>query len=233
MKKLIVITGTSRGIGKGLCEHYLKKGCRVVGCSRGKASVRHRKYKHYILDATDEKSVIEMVRSITREFGRIDCLINNAGISSLNHIVLTSYPTAEKILKINFLGTFIFLREISKAMIRQKFGRIVNFSTVAVPLKLEGEAVYAASKAAVETLTVIAAKELGKFNITVNAIGPTPMATDLIKNVPQRKLKDLMKRQSVERMGTIKDIARVVDFFIDEQSDFITGQVIYLGGIRG
>jgi 3-oxoacyl-[acyl-carrier protein] reductase len=116
-------------------------------------------------------------------------------------------------------------------MRRRNFGRIVNLSTVAVPLRLEGEAVYAASKSAVETMTRILGKELGPFGITVNAVGPTPIPTDLIRSVPEESIRRIVDRLSIKRLGTFDDVWRVVEFFIHPQSDYITGQVIYLGGV--
>lgn len=233
MNKTILITGTRKGIGRELSRYYLRKGFIILGCSRGKVDIKHKNYLHYSLDVAEEKAVVEMVRDIVKRFDKIDVLINNAGIASMNHIALTPYESVKSIFDTNFLGTFLFIREVSKVMVRQKYGRIVNFTTVAVPLRLEGEAVYAASKSAVETLTQIAAKELGKFGITVNAIGPAPIQTDLTKNVPQKKIDALLERQTIRRFSEVRDIANVIDFFIGEKSDFITGQVIYLGGING
>ena len=114
---------------------------------------------------------------------------------------------------------------------KRKSGRIVNFATVAKPLKLEGEAVYAASKAAIESLTEILAKEFAPFRVTINAVGPTPVATDLIRNVPDEKIEELISAQAVKRLGEYRDIANVVDFFLRAESDFVTGQTIYLGGV--
>ena len=116
-------------------------------------------------------------------------------------------------------------------MMRQKKGRIINITTIAKPLNLEGEAVYVASKAAVEALTKIAARELAPFGITVNAIGPTPIPTDLIRNVPKEKIDKLLEMQAIKRFGEFKDVIYVIEFFIDEKSDFITGQIVYLGGV--
>lgn len=110
-------------------------------------------------------------------------------------------------------------------------GRIVNFSTVAKPLKLEGEALYAAFKAAVETLTCVMAKEQASFGITVNAVGPTPIDTDLTRVIPAQKMKDLLAQQSLKRFGTFDDVTNATDFFLSPRSNFITGQVVYLGGL--
>ena len=116
-------------------------------------------------------------------------------------------------------------------MTQRRFGRIVNFASVAAPLKLEGEAVYAASKAAVVSFTQVAARELASFGITVNAVAPTPIATDLIKGVPAAKIDELVARQAIKRLGEFRDVTNVVDFFIRPESDFVTGQVIFLGGV--
>ena len=136
-----------------------------------------------------------------------------------------------QILNTNFVGTFLFSREAARLMQKRKKGRIINFSTVATPLKLEGEAIYAASKAAVVSLTQILAKELSAFGITVNGLGPAPIETDLIRNVPKQKLQDLVNQQAIKRFGTFEDITNVTDFFLREQSSFVTGQVLYLGGV--
>ncbi len=229
--KVFLITGTSKGIGRELCEYYLNQGHYVCGCSRRQSELQHVGYVHFQLDVSEEKAVVRMVREVVAKYGRIDVLLNNAGIASMNPIMLTPYQTAVNIFNTNFFGSFLFLREVGKAMIRNKRGRIINFSTIATPLRLEGEAIYAASKASVVSLTEIAAKELAPYNITVNAIGPTPTPTDLIKSVPADKLNALLEQQAIKRLGTIQDISNVIDFFIHEKSDFITAQTIYLGGV--
>ena len=142
----MVITGTRKGIGRQLAEYYLKNGYFVAGCSRSTSDIKQSNYRHYRLDIADEKSAVKMIRDIYKRYGKIDVLLNNAGIASMNHLVLTPTDTAHRIFDTNFFGSFIFLREIAKIMIKQKYGRIVNFSTIAVPLKLEGEAIYSASK---------------------------------------------------------------------------------------
>jgi 3-oxoacyl-[acyl-carrier protein] reductase len=227
----MVITGTRKGIGRFLSEYYLERGYRVVGCSRDDSDLTHERYHHHSLDVADEPAVAKMIRETAREFGGIDHVVNNAGIASMNHTLLTPMSTMHKVFSTNVFGTFLFCREAAKVMSKRRRGRIVNFATVATPLKLEGEAVYAASKAAVKSLTEILAKELAPFSITVNAVGPTPVATDLIKNVPKDKMDALIGTQAIKRLGEYRDISNVVDFFLSPASDFVTGQTIYLGGI--
>ncbi|THB66241.1 MAG: SDR family oxidoreductase [Desulfovibrio sp.] len=233
MNTTLIITGTRKGIGRFLAERYLERGMRVAGCSRKNSDLDHPNYRHFPLDVGDEAAVVAMVKSLKKEWGRIDCLINNAGAAAMNHLLLTPKSTVDRLMKVNFQGAFLFLREVGKAMTRKKYGRIVNLSTVAVPLALEGEAVYAASKAAVETLTKVAARELGAAGITVNAIGPAPVKTDLIKNVPEEAMQRLLERQAIPRFAQFEDVARVMDFFLDPAGDFITGQIMYLGGVHG
>jgi 3-oxoacyl-[acyl-carrier protein] reductase len=231
--RVLLITGTSRGIGLGLAKHYLAKGDRVCGCSRAPATIRQRGYTHFELDVSSEPDVAAMVLATVEKHGRIDALLNNAGIASMNHALLSPGSTAQAIFATNFHGTFLFCREVAKAMVRRRKGRIVNFATVATPLRLEGESLYAASKAAVESFTQVLARELGPTGVTVNAVGPTPVQTDLIKNVPMAKMQSLLARQAIHRFGRIADIVNVVDFFLLPESGFITGQVIYLGGVTG
>ena len=226
-----LITGTRKGIGKFLSEYYVSKGHHVIGCSRNKSDLTTSNYRHFELDISDEKSVLEMFLTIRKDFGRLDNLINNAGIASMNHCLLTPISTLHKTLSTNVVGTFLFCREAARLMQQKRWGRIVNFTTVATPLKLEGEAIYAASKAAVQSLTEVLARELAPLGITVNAVGPTPIETDLIRSVPKKYIDQLIARQAIQRMGTMDDIANVIDFYLRPESSFITGQNIFLGGI--
>lgn len=231
MERIIIITGTRKGIGKYLAEQFLAEGDYVYGCSRRECDIKHERYSHTRLDVSDESAVIEFVRNVYKEHKRIDILINNAGMASMNHVLLTPKATAERVFNTNFMGTFLMSRECAKYMIKKKEGRIVNYSTVAVALNLQGELVYSSSKAAIEQLTRVLAGEIGESGVTVNAVGPTPVDTDLIKNVPANKIDELKSRQCIKRLGTFEDVKNVIDFYLRPESNFITGQTIYLGGV--
>lgn len=226
-----VITGTRRGIGAALATHYVARGHVVVGCSRQPVEREMERYDHVTLDVSDEQAVRELFAMVRARYGRVDHVINNAGIASMNHALVTPLASVERVLATNVAGTFLFCREAAKQMQKRRFGRIVNFSTVAVPFKLAGEAVYAASKAAIEMLTAVLARELGPLGITVNAVGPGPVDTDLIRGVPREKIDQLVARQAIARKTTAADVANVVDFFLAESSAMVTGQTVYLGGV--
>ena len=230
-QKTILITGNRKGIGRYLSEYYLEKGYNVVGCSRSSSDLSHKNYIHFLCDVKKEKEVKTTIRSIKKLNGGVNILINNAGKASLNHSILTPSETVKDLFETNYLGSFLFSRECSKQMIKSKWGRIINFSTIAVPLDLEGEMAYSCSKSAIEKMSRIMSKELSSYNITINTIGPTPVYTDLIKVVPKDKVEEIINMQSIKRFGTFEDISNVTDFFISDESSFITGQKIYLGGL--
>jgi 3-oxoacyl-[acyl-carrier protein] reductase len=230
-KKVVLVTGTRKGIGRFLSEHLVKSGYIVEGCSREAAGWALPNYTHHRVDVTDETQVKKMIADIGRRHGRLDAVINNAGIASMNHTLLTPVATLDRIMATNFRGTFLVCRETAKLMQKRRYGRIINLGTVALPLRLEGEALYAASKAAIVGFTQTLAFELGGFGITCNVVGPTPIDTDLIRGVPKEKIQSIIDRLAVKRLGNLEDVANVVDFFLKPESDFITGQVIYLGGL--
>jgi len=229
-KPVMVITGARKGIGKYITQYYINKGYIVFGCSRGKSDIEINNYHHFTLDVSDEDKVKKMFSEIRKDYGRLDVLINNAGIASMNHVLLSPLKKTKDIISTNFIGTFLFCREAGKIMKKNDLGRIINFTSIGTKLKIEGEAVYTASKAAVENLTEVLAREFSEYGITVNAVGPTPIKTDLIRSVPKEKIQNIIKRQAIKELAENIDITNVTDFFIKPESRFITGQIIYLGG---
>ena len=227
----IVITGTHKGIGRSLAEYYLSKGNNVAGCSRHDTDISHPNYLHCTADVRSEEQVLSFTKAVREKFGYADALVNNTGVASMNHFLMTPIETAKNIMDVNYFGSIICIRSFFSLLRKSAHPRIVNFSSVAVPLSLEGELSYASSKAAIESMTKILAKEAANFRITVNALGPCPVETDLIRNVPGSKIQALLERQAIHRFGKFEDIANVIDFYINPASDFVTGQVIYLGGI--
>jgi 3-oxoacyl-[acyl-carrier protein] reductase len=230
-RQVVLITGARVGIGRHLADHFVARGAAVIGCARTEPEEALAGVDFQRADVSREADVIALLKHVQRDYGRLDVVVNNAGIASMNHSLLTPASTVDRVLATNVLGTFLVSRESAKLMQRRAYGRIVNLSTVAVPLRLEGEAVYAASKAAVESLTRVLAFELGPLGITCNAVGPSPIDTALIRGVPADKLARITDRLALKRPGTFADVANVVDFFVRPESGFVTGQVLYLGGV--
>jgi 3-oxoacyl-[acyl-carrier protein] reductase len=217
-------------LGRFLAEHYLTHGDTVVGCSRSAGTIEHASYVHHQLDVTDESAVAKLFGDVRQRLNGLDVLINNAGAASMNAFMLTPVSSIRRILDINFVGAAILAHGAVRLLRRSEAARIVNVTTIAVPLRLEGEAIYAASKSAVETFTRILAREIGPMGITCNAVGPSVISTQLTQGVPPEKLNRLIRGQSVPRQATAADVANVVDFFLKPESGLITGQIVYLGG---
>jgi 3-oxoacyl-[acyl-carrier protein] reductase len=230
-QQVVLITGTRKGIGRHLAETYAKRGFLVEGCSRGEAAFEAANYAHASVDVSNEKQVKAWITGIARKHGRIDVVLNNAAVASMNHVLLTPAATANRMMEVNVIGTMLVCRDAAKVMMRRRYGRIVNFTTIVAPIALAGEAIYAASKSAVVTFTRILAFELGQWGITCNSFGATPIMTDMIKGVPREKVDAVVNGLAIKRLGTPEDCVNVCDFFINRGSDNITGQVLYLGGI--
>jgi 3-oxoacyl-[acyl-carrier protein] reductase len=227
----VLVTGASQGIGLALVGHFLAQGHQVVGVARGEPTVEHERYVHVQGDVSSEKDVQALFSEVRRRLGGLDALVNNAGVASMNQVALMPYDAARRIVEVNLLGVFLCTRAGIRALRHSPAGRIVNLTTVAVPLRLEGEALYAASKSAVEEFTRVVAREVGGLGITCNAVGPGPVRTRLTSAVPDHLLDALVKRQAIPRWSTEADVINVVDFFLSPASGMVTGQVVYLGGV--
>jgi 3-oxoacyl-[acyl-carrier protein] reductase len=236
-----MITGTSRGIGQALAEHFLAAGDQVIGCGRTPPPLEHDRYMHCAIDVTDAAAVDRMFREMKKRFKTLDVLINNAGIASMNAIALTPVDVARRVLETNFLAAFNFTREGMRMMRSSPAARIVNISTVAVPLRLEGEAVYAASKSALETFTRIAAREMAPFGITCNVVAPGYMRTGRVEELAVERarneerdfdevLGEMAARIPMGRMGEPEELAALVAFLASERAGFITGQTLSVSG---
>lgn len=231
MDRIALVSGTSRGLGKAIAENLLQQGVKVVGCSRSASTITHDRYDHYQLDVGDETAVASLFKTLRRSHKRLDFLVNNAGVASMNAFALSPLSTYDKIFDTNVRSTVLFCQRALPLLRRSEAPRIVNFTTIAVPMSLAGESLYAASKSAVETLTKVIAKEYGAYGITCNAIGPSPIKTALIAGVPQDKIQRIVAAQAIPEMATEADVINTVDFFLRPQSRMITGQVLYLGGL--
>lgn len=228
--RVAVVTGTSRGLGHALAVRLLADGWVVHGFSRQPTDLAHPGFVGHVLDVGDEAAVRSAVAALTERGGRIDLLINNAGAASMNAFLLTPGAVAESLMRANYLGTFHFLQAVGKAMVRQRGGSVINFTTVAVPLSLEGEAAYVASKAAVEALTKVAAAELAPHGVRVIALGFGPVDTALTRAVGRAKLARINDRIG-RPAGTT--MAEAVGFVLAAISDptVPAGSVRYLGSV--
>lgn len=230
----VMITGSRTGIGKSLAEHFLESGHDVIGCSRKPSAIDHPHYRHHEVDLTEPSEIKVMFREIRKEHGHLDALVNNAGTSTMNHFMTTPDDVVRGIFDINFFAVLNCCREAVKLLRKsdEPSGAILNVSTVAVPWALDGHLAYSASKSAVEQLVQVMSKELAAFGIRVNAIGLPPVHTILTRTVAQPKIEALIARQAIRRMCTMDDIVGPVEFLIGRQSNFVTGETIFLGGVH-
>ena len=239
--RVAIVTGASRGIGAAIAHRLARDGLRVVVNYAGRAADAQAVVQsiaaeggHAVAvqaDVADSQAVRRLFDSTVHAFGRIDVLVNNAGVmpSTTPHLADTDDATFDRLVAINLKGSFHTLREAVHRL--QPGGRIINFSTSLVGTALPGYAVYAATKSAVETMTLILAKELRGRNITVNAIAPGPTATELFLDGKTPELIDrLAQANPLQRLGTPQDIASAVAFLAGPDGAWINGQTLRANG---
>jgi 3-oxoacyl-[acyl-carrier protein] reductase len=226
-KKVLMITGTSRGIGLGIAKFFASKGYIVAGCGRSSSEIQLDNYDYSIVDVGIETQVRSWIRSIKNKYGRIDVLICNAGlVESSLLMTMTSTNILDAFINTHLRGTFITCREASKVMIQQKNGRIITISSLSVPLHLEGTSAYTATKSAVVDMTKVLAKELARLGITCNTIGPGLIRTEATKEFGSKWEEELLEQQTIKTLVTVEELCNVISFFIAPESRCITGQEI-------
>ncbi len=228
---IMLITGTSKGIGEYLANYYLNMGFIVVGCSRNTCKIEKDNYIHFIADIANENEILNIFRIIRKDYKRLDVLINNAAINpAILNVAFLPYETIQKIFRVNVFAPIMFCREAIKLMGRNKFGRIINIGSMATRHEVAGEALYTSTKASINAFTRVLSKEVINSGITVNVLAPSVIETDLSKAINQDALFEVLNRNAVKKYGDLIDISNSIDYILREESKSVTGQIIYLGG---
>lgn len=230
--KIVVITGSSRGVGFELTKYFLAHGATVVGLSRGGKTLSHPFYHHFSIDIGNASEVQMAFLDVSKRFSRVDVLINNASVLTSQYSLVLPASRAEEMIRTNLLGTFLVSREAAKIMKKNKFGRIINIGSMAASLEPAGDSVYAACKAGVSTLANVMAREFSLYNITCNTLGISAIETEMLKQLPKDRIDSVISSLPLPRYATIEDIINVIDFFASERSSYITAQTIFLAGVN-
>lgn len=225
---MIVVTGASRGLGRAITERLFERGERVIGLAR---SVETLDIEGIQCDVSDHASVKNAARQIKGMKQPLTAFVNAAGIASMNIAVTTDESTVQRLIQTNLVGTIYCCQLFAPIMLRQKYGSFINFSTIAVALALQGEAIYSASKAGVEGFSRSFAREMAAFNVRVNCIAPGPIQTDLLRGVTESQIQKIVSQQIIPRQFQKSDICDLVELLIDERAAAISGQVLSVGGI--
>jgi 3-oxoacyl-[acyl-carrier protein] reductase len=237
--KVAVVTGASRGIGKSIAETFASAGAIVICVSRSedalinlveslKASGGNAHYR--TCDISDGEAFTSMVKSIVTDFGQLDILINNAGITQDTLLMRMSDEQWTQVLDINLKGAFFGIKAVMRPMMKKRWGRIINISSIVGITGNAGQANYAASKAGLIGLKKIVAKEVASRGITVNCIAPGFIKTDMTDELSDQVKEKILKDIPIGRMGDGSDIASAVLFLASEEASFITGQTIVIDG---
>lgn len=230
--KCVLVTGSRRGVGRLIAEHFLQHGARVVGFARGTATINHPEYSHTQVDIGDVKSVQNGFVELKKTTSTVHIVVNNAAVLTSQYAMIMPPAAAQAMLNTNLMGPFMVSREASKLMRQTKWGRIINIGSMAASLEPIGDSMYAACKAGLATLTNVMAKELAPLNITCNTLAVSAIKTDMLAQLPQEKIAKVIAGLPIPRFAEPDDILNVLDFLASERSSYITAQTIYLGGVN-
>ncbi|MFC0301457.1 3-oxoacyl-[acyl-carrier-protein] reductase [Virgibacillus soli] len=238
--KTALVTGASRGIGRAIALELAKQGANVVvnfSGNKEKASAVVEEIKKLGCKAlaiqanvADEDSVKEMIKTTISEFGSLDILVNNAGITKDNLLMRMKVEDFEDVIDINLKGVFICTKAVTRQMMKQRAGKIINVASIVGVSGNPGQANYVAAKAGVIGLTKTTAKELASRNILVNAIAPGFIATDMTDALTDEQKESMLQMIPLSRLGEPGDIAKVVRFLASDDANYITGQTIHIDG---
>lgn len=239
-EKTALVTGASRGIGRAAALELAKAGAKVAVNFAGNRTAAEEVVSMIEAaggqamlvqaDVGNAADVEAMVKAVVERFGRIDILVNNAGITRDNLIMRMKEEDWDAVIHTNLKGIFNCTKAISKLMMKQRYGRIINMASVVGVMGNAGQANYAAAKAGVIGFTKSMAKELASRNITVNAVAPGYISTDMTANLPEQAKLDLQSQIPLQRLGNPEDVAAAVLFLVSPGADYITGQTLHVDG---
>jgi len=231
--KKILITGASRGIGKDIALNSKEKGYKVLGTSttnEGVSSLKENGIHGLQLDLNDKKSVESFNGLLTQEHSDITVLVNNAGITRDNIVLRMSEEEWTDVLNVNLNGAFKVTKTVLKFMLKKRWGRILNITSTSASTGNRGQANYAAAKAGIEAFSKSLAKEVGSRGITVNAIAPGYIQTDMTEVISENVKEEILSQIPLSRFGKPEEISQLVDFLISDEASYITGQTIHING---
>ena len=231
--KKILITGASRGIGKDIALNSKEKGYKVLGTSttnEGVSSLKENGIHGLQLDLNDKKSVESFNGLLIQEHPDIAVLVNNAGITRDNIVLRMSEEEWMDVLNVNLNGAFKVTKTVLKFMLKKRWGRILNITSTSASTGNRGQANYAAAKAGVEAFSKSLAKEVGSRGITVNAIAPGYIQTDMTEVINENVKEEILSQIPLSRFGKPEEISQLVDFLISDDASYITGQTIHVNG---
>lgn len=241
--KVAIVTGASRGIGREVALTLAGYGATVIvnycgSKDKAEAVVEEIKAaggeaKAYQGDVSDFEVAKDMMTSIKKEFGAIDILVNNAGITKDNLVLKMTEEEFDKVIEVNLKGAFNCMKHVSRIMLKQKSGHIINMSSVSGVIGNAGQMNYCASKAGIIGMTKSLAREIGSRGITVNAIAPGYIQTEMTDVLPEEVKESILSTIPLKRMGQTKDIAETVAFLASDKAAYITGQTISVDGGMG